>query len=120
MSESEQTQRVLAHHLQAFDAGDLDAVLSDYAADAVVLTSDGPRGGHDQIRSLLQWLAENIFTPDCQFRMIQQLVEGPIAYIVWAAESSGYRVPLACDTLLVRDGKIIIQTFAAQVERKER
>ncbi len=32
---SEQTEQVLQHHLQAFDQGDVDAILSDYAPDAV-------------------------------------------------------------------------------------
>lgn len=117
-STSEQTEQVLEHHLHAFDSGDVDAILSDYAPDAVLLTPEGPKQGHEQIRPVLEWLLNNVFVPDCHFQMIQQLVEGEIAYIVWAAESPEYRVPLASDTYLVRGGKIILQTFVAKVEKK--
>ena len=117
-STSEQTEQVLQHHLQAFDQGDVDAILSDYAPDAVLLTPKGPKQGYEQIRPVLEWLLANILTPDSQFQMIQQLVEDEIAYIVWAAESPLYRVPLATDTYLVREGKIVVQTFTAKVEEK--
>jgi len=50
--------------------------------------------------------------------MVQQLVEGEIAYIVWSAESQRYRIPLATDTYVIRDGKIVAQTFAARLEPK--
>ena len=56
--------------------------------------------------------------PGSSFSMLQQLVEGEIAYIVWSAESQRYRVPLATDTYLIRDGKIVTQTFAAKLEPK--
>jgi len=35
------TKDVLDHHLKAFDQGDLNDVLSDYAPDAVFFTKDG-------------------------------------------------------------------------------
>jgi hypothetical protein len=37
-----------------------------------------------------------------------QAIEGEIAYLTWSAEPF---VRLATDTLLVRDGKIVAQTF---------
>jgi len=41
-----------------------------------------------------------------------------MAYIVWSGESGKLKIPFATDTLIVRDGKIVAQTFAAQMERK--
>ena len=119
LSASEETEQVLQHHLQAFDQGDMDGVMSDYAENAVLLTPKGPKQGHAEIREVLEWMARSIFTPDCKFQMIQQLVEDEIAFIVWAAESHQCRIPLATDTFLVRNGKIVIQTFAAKVEEKQ-
>ncbi len=111
------TEQVLLHHLEAFDKG-VDAILADYAPDCVLLTAKGPLRGHEQIRTVFQWLLDNVFTAGSSFKMIRQLVEGEIAYIVWSAESEKYRIPLASDTYLIRDGKIAIQTFAAKVEPK--
>jgi ketosteroid isomerase-like protein len=118
VTDSEQTKTTLIHHLEAFDQGDIGAVLSDYADDAVLLTSKGVRRGHGQIKEVFEWLLANVSTPGSTFTMIQQLVEGEIAYIVWSAESQRYRIPLATDTYVIRDGKIVAQTFAAKVEPK--
>jgi ketosteroid isomerase-like protein len=117
-SSNEQTRQVLEHHMTAVDDGKIDAILSDYAEDAVLLTPKGARRGHAEIRPVLEWLLANIFTKGANFTMIQEAVEGEIAYIVWSAESERYRVPLATDTYLVRDGKIVVQTFAAKPEAK--
>ena len=46
------------------------------------------------------------------FRILRQEVIGQIAYIVW--ESPKYS-PLGTDTFLIRDGKILTQTFAAHM-----
>jgi len=118
VTDSEQTKTTLIHHLEAFDQGDIGAVLSDYAEDAVLLTSKGVRRGHGQIKEVFEWLMANVFTPDSSFSMVQQLVEGDIAYIVWSAESQRYHIPLATDTYVIRDGKIVTQTFAARLEPK--
>jgi ketosteroid isomerase-like protein len=116
--ETRTTEAVLNHHLEAFDSGNLDTLLSDYAPDAVLLTPTGTLQGHAQIRPVLQSLLEDIFQSATQFTMLQQTVEGEVAYIVWSAESERYRVPLATDTYLIRNGKIVLQTFAAQMQAK--
>ncbi|MGE5610026.1 MAG: nuclear transport factor 2 family protein [Bacillota bacterium] len=112
------TEAVLNHHLEAFDSGNVETILSDYAPDALLLTPTGTLHGHAQIRPVLQSLLKDIFQSATQFTMLQQIVEGELAYIVWSAESDRYRVPLATDTYLIRGGKIVIQTFTAQMEAK--
>ena len=118
-SDNEQTQQVLEHHMAAVDDGNIDAILSDYAEDAVLLTPKGPKRGHAEIRPVLEWLLANIFTKNASFTMIQEAVEGEVAYIVWSAEAERFRIPLASDTYLIRNGKIVIQTFAAKPEAKK-
>ena len=46
------------------------------------------------------------------FKMLRQEVLGEIAFIVW--DSPKY-TPLGTDTFLIRDGKIVTQTFAAHL-----
>jgi hypothetical protein len=41
-----------------------------------------------------------------------------VAYIVWKAESDTFTFHLATDTLVVKEGKIHVQTFAAHMEKK--
>jgi hypothetical protein len=47
--------------------------------------------------------------------MRRQEVHGEIAYIVWKADTPSLDVPLGTDTFVVRDGKIVVQTFAGQL-----
>jgi hypothetical protein len=106
------TQEVLDHHLMAFDAGDVDMILSDYAPDAVMMTPEGAVRGHEQIRPVLQRLLDDVFGCCTSFEMIRQVVEGEVAYIAWTAVSHKFEVPLATDTYIIKGGKIVVQTFS--------
>jgi hypothetical protein len=41
-----------------------------------------------------------------------------MAYILWSGSSALYNATFATDTFVMRDGKIVAQTFAAQLEKK--
>ena len=82
------TKEVLDHHLKAFDQGDLNGVLSDYAPDAVLFTKDGALKGVDKIRLLFEALIAEFGKPGATFHMKQQLFEGDYAYILWTAETA--------------------------------
>ena len=119
LSISEQTEKMLLHHLQAFGTGDVETIMADYAEDAVLITPDGALKGHAQIRSLFAQIFADMFPPDStSFNLAKQVVEGEIAYILWSGSSPHYNAPFATDTFVMRDGKIVAQTFAAQLEAK--
>jgi ketosteroid isomerase-like protein len=110
------TRSVLQHHLCAFDSGDMDAILSDYARDAVLITAEGTYRGHCRTRPVLQKLLTEVFAACTEFRMLRQTVAGEVAYIVWTAESPQCRVTLGTDTYVIRAGRIVAQTFAAAIQ----
>jgi ketosteroid isomerase-like protein len=115
----EQTEKTLLHHWQAFAAGDVEAIMADYAKDAVLITPDGTLKGHEQIRSLFEQVFAKVFPPDStSLHLAKQVVEGEIAYILWSGSSAHYSALLATDTFVMRDGKIAAQTFAAQLDAK--
>ncbi len=115
---NEQTEKTLLRHWHAFGAGDIEAIMADYA-DALLITPDGALKGHAQIRSLFAQIFANTFPPGkTSLNLSKQVVEGEIAYILWSGSSPHYNAPLATDTFLMRDGKIVAQTFAAQLEGK--
>ncbi len=116
---SSQTEQVLGHHLQSFGEGNVEAVMEDYTEDSVVITPDGALNGLAEIRPLFEHLLNNVLPPgSTEFEMKQQVIQGEIAYILWAASSGTHNIPLGTDTFVVRDGKIVAQTFAGQIDEK--
>lgn len=104
------TEATLRHHLQAFTEG-LDAILSDYTEASVLFTPDGPVRGLVGLRNFFGGFLRDS-PPELfdAFTLIRQDVEGEVAYITWKAEPY---ITMATDTFVVRNGKIMVQTFAA-------
>lgn len=107
---TQQTATTLQHHLTAIAQGNLEAILSDYTQESVLFLPDKTLHGLDPIRDFFaallatlpaDWMAD--------FKMSRQDIDGEIAYIFWQAPPV---FPLATDTFVVRNGKIMAQTFA--------
>ena len=112
------TKDVLEHHLQCFGGGDLEGILSDYAADAVLFTPDGPLIGPDAIKPLFEAMFAEFGKPGSSFTMKTQSVEGDYAYILWTAETADNVYEVGTDTFVVRNGKIVAQSYAGKVTAK--
>ena len=112
------TKDVLDHHLKCFGEGDLEGILSDYAPSAVLFTPGGPLRGSDEMRPLFKAMFAEFGKPGAVFSMKQQFVDGDYAYILWTAETADNVYEVGTDTLVVRDGKIVAQSFAAKIRSK--
>jgi len=112
------TKNVLDHHLKCFDEGDLKGILFDYAPEAVLFTPDGQLRGADAMRPLFQAMIAEFAKPGAAFSMKQQSVEGEYAYILWTAETADNVYEVATDTFVVRDGKIVAQSFTGKITQK--
>ena len=103
------TQTTLDHHIQAFSEG-VDSIMGDYTDSSVLFTPDGPLVGLDQLRAFFHGFLTT--SPPELLRamtLVRTDVHGDVAYILWKAEPF---IPLATDTFVIRDGKIVSQTFA--------
>jgi len=56
--------------------------------------------------------------PGAAFNIKQQFVEGDYAYILWSAETADNQYELGTDTFVVRDGKILAQSFTGKITPK--
>ena len=112
------TSDVLDRHLKSFAEYDVDGLLSDYSSDAVLFAPSGPLKGPDAIRSLFEALVSEFAKPGSSFTMQLQSIEGDYAYILWTAETADNSYEFATDTLVVRNGKIVAQSFAAKIKPK--
>jgi hypothetical protein len=109
---TEQTATTIARHVGAFALG-IEALLSDYAEGASMFTPNGPVHGLDGVKGFFEAFLSTL-PPDffANFKILRQDFHGEVAYQTWTAEPY---VLMATDTFLVRDGKIVLQTWAAHM-----
>ena len=112
------TNDVLNQHLKSFSDRDLDGVLADYSSDAVLFIPGSPLKGHEEIKPFFRALISEFLKPGASFAMQQEWVEGDYAYILWSAETADNSYEAATDTFVVRNGKIVAQSFAAKITPK--
>lgn len=53
-----------------------------------------------------------------EFAMDEMEIAGDVAFTPWHADTASHQIPLGTDTFVMRDGKIAVQTFAAQMNPK--
>jgi len=105
------TEATLARHLQAFAISSVDGVMQDYTEESVLVIPDGPLHGLGEIRKFFTGFIETLPAGFLQEFKIHKLeIVGELGYLVW--EASPW-VLLGTDTFLVRNGHIMMQTFAA-------
>jgi ketosteroid isomerase-like protein len=112
------TKNIIDRHLQCFRAGDLEGILSDYAPGAVMFTTGGPLVGPEGMRPLFQAMITEFGKPGAAFRMKQKFVKGDYAYILWDAETADNVYEMGTDTFVVREGKIVAQSFTGKITPK--
>ncbi len=112
------TKDVLDHHIKCFGENDLEGILSDYAPDALLFTPNGPLRGADAIRPFFRAMLAEFAKPGAAISMKHQSVEGDYAYVWWTAETADNVYELGTDTTVVRDGKIVAQSFARKITPK--
>ena len=114
------TSDVLDNHLKCFGANDLDGVLADYSSDAVLFIPGRSLRGRKAIKSFFEALLAEFAKPGASFSMEQQCIDGDYAYILWSAETADNSYEAATDTFVVRNGKIVAQSFAARITPKRK
>jgi len=114
---SEQTQRTVNNHINSFNRGDVDAIMVDYAETAVFCTPERALRGRAEIRSFFEELLLS-FPPGSTFEIKKQIFDENLAYLVWTGESKKLSIPFATDTIFLKEGQIVKQTFAAQLQIK--
>ena len=112
------TSDVLDRHLNSFAKYDLAGILADYSSDAVLFTPAGPLRGPAEIKPLFQALVSEFAKPGSSFNVQHRSIEGDHGYILWTAETADNSYEFATDTFVVRNGKIVAQSFAAKIKRK--
>jgi hypothetical protein len=104
------TQEVLDDHLRLATEGDLEGDIErNVAENIVMLTGRGLFHGHAGVRELARQLMEEV--PSGEWRYVQRLVAGRMAFLEWTVEAGPFRVPDGADSYLIENGKIQAQTI---------
>jgi len=107
---------IIIRHVNAFLSNDLDGVLSDYSPDAVLMTRSDTYTGPDEIRSFFAELMIHFPQQESAFQLDKLEVHEELAFIIWHAITPSVDVLLGSDTFMIKDGKILRQTFVAELK----
>jgi ketosteroid isomerase-like protein len=105
------TESVVRNHLTAFvEQKGVPAILSDYDENARLYGEARVYQGKQEIGAFFtDFIASLPAGAIARFALRSLRVDGSIAYITWSA---GETIPLGTDTFVVKDGRIVSQTFA--------
>ena len=101
-------QEVFQHHAEALGAEDIDAIVSDYADDAIFVTPEGVVRGKDEVRRAFERLTSEV--PQAAWELPTQIYEDDVLFLEWKAQSESTRIEDGIDTFVFRDGLIRVQT----------
>jgi ketosteroid isomerase-like protein len=108
-------ETVITHHLAAAERGDVDSMMTDYAADAVLITPDTAITGKRAIRAVFQRLVGGNSAPGGSAGALQvqkQVFKRNVGYLLWVQHAGTPDEVHGSDTFFIRDGKIVAQTVA--------
>jgi ketosteroid isomerase-like protein len=111
-------EQLLALHTERFGRGDVDGLLSEYADDVVFITRGQVLRGPASLRPLFEAMIAEFSQPGVSFEMLAREAVGDFAYIAWKADTPNNHYQLGSDTLVLRDGKIVLHTAAIAVTPK--
>jgi hypothetical protein len=112
----DKTKEVLEHHWQAFIQNDMEAVMADYTDESVLITPDATYKGLEEIRKNFEGAFVKFPKDQTTFKLNKSVIDGDVSYILWQAKTPTFDLTYATDTFVVRDGKIISQTYAGVAE----
>ena len=111
--DQDKTKEVLDHHWIAFIGGDLEAVMADYTEESMLITPTETFKGLDEIRGAFVNAFKAYPQDQSSLKLVKSVVERDVAYIIWEADAPAFTLEMGSDTFIIRNGKIIRQTFAA-------
>lgn len=112
---TEQTAAVVRRRLEVIRTGDVDAIMQDYTEESTIYTPDCPVKGLEAIRALFDAFFAGPFAEVQSLEVLRQDCDGEFAYLFWKAETAAVKIPVATDTFIIRDGKIVDQSVAAHI-----
>ena len=109
------SKEVVMHHLNSFLDNNLEAVMSDYTNESVLITQDTTYTGLEEIRAFFAGLIMHFPHQKSNLVLDKLVANNGLVYIVWHANTPSLQVPIGSDTFIIKDGIIYQQTFVGQL-----
>jgi len=110
------TRELLGRHLRSFKENDLDAIVSDYTEESILVTQKRTYRGTGEIRSFFRDLIVDFPSANTVFDLDILVVYDELALIVWHAKTPTIQVIVGTDTFIVSGDKIKQQSFVDMVK----
>ena len=115
-AQSDISAALIRRHLSAFQDNNLDALISDYTNESVLITQDSSYTGLEEIRDFFSGLMLHFPKQKSILELDKTVISDELVYIVWHGKTPNLDVPFATDTFIIKNGKILRQTFAGQLK----
>lgn len=113
---SRSTLQVLHDYMVATNRNDLDASMAFYADDAVLINPQHIHVGKASIRESMEgWFA---WLPQFKGESVVEQVHDDTVLFIWQGMSETMTLPVGVQTLVIRDGLIVLQTFWFQAVQR--
>jgi ketosteroid isomerase-like protein len=116
---TDQSKEIVTHHLNSFGERSLDGIMEDYTEDSRIVTADSTYTGMESIRAFFDGLLPLFPIDSTEFNLNKMVVEDNLAFITWDAVTPTMTVSFGTDTFIIKDGKIVWQTFASVISMNE-
>ncbi len=113
----EVTQQVLEHHWKTFKENDLEGVMADYTEESILITPDTTYKGLEAIRNNFISAFEAFPAEQDPLTLNKSVVVKDVGYILWEASTDNFELRFATDTFIIRNGKIIRQTYGGVTDQ---
>ncbi len=104
-----ETEALIRRRMAVLQTGDSDAILRDYTDESTTRTPDGPVCGLENLRSLFDMFFAGPMSEIRSFEVLRQDCSGELGYLVRKTETAAVEIPMATDSFVVRDGRIVSQ-----------
>ena len=112
------TKAIVINHMDSFYNNDIEALMSDYTEESIIITLEQTFKGLKEIRLFISKLI-SFFPKGKTILILDKIsIENNLGYIVWHAKTPSLDIPLGSGTFIFKKGKIFQQTFVGQIEEK--
>ena len=100
-------------HMAAAAKGDVDAIVADYADDAVAITAGNATQGKAALHAMFAGMlggGGNANGPKPVFKNLKVWQQGDVGFVTWEMNSGAPNAVRGTDAFLVKNGKIQVQS----------